>query len=179
MATILDFLIRDELAIQATYSARVFAGGGASGSGTSGGGGVGDGGGGPAPERTIPAKGASLIGQNDFNPSDSSAHDFNPSGSTQKDFNAKGKKLDQLDATDVDACDESSDVHAVSPPGWSGTVQHMKDKGIAEDSAFKLAWSMYKKGDKSHKAPEKGHPGAQHLSKSTRQARSHSLAKKS
>lgn len=45
-------------------------------------------------------------------------------------------------------------VQEVSPPGWSGTVKHMKKhKGI--DNPFALAWSMKNKGDKPHYKPEK------------------------
>lgn len=37
-----------------------------------------------------------------------------------------------------------------SPPGWSKTVEAMKEKGMSDNKAFALAWSMYKKGYKSH-----------------------------
>jgi DNA-binding transcriptional regulator YiaG len=43
----------------------------------------------------------------------------------------------------------------VSPPGFSGTVQAMKDKGMDDEKAFKLAWSMYKKGHKAHVKPKR------------------------
>ena len=42
----------------------------------------------------------------------------------------------------------------VSPPGFSGTVKAMKDRHPEIDNPYALAWSMYKKGDKPHKAPE-------------------------
>lgn len=42
-----------------------------------------------------------------------------------------------------------------SPPGYSGTVERMKEKGMEDDKAFAIAWSMYKKGDKPHKKPTK------------------------
>lgn len=41
-----------------------------------------------------------------------------------------------------------------SPPGFSGTVEHMKDE-MSDDKAFAIAWSMYKKGAQPHKTPTK------------------------
>jgi hypothetical protein len=46
----------------------------------------------------------------------------------------------------------------VSPPGFSGTVKAMKKRHPEIDNPWALAWSMYKKGAKPHKKPEKGKP---------------------
>ena len=66
---------------------------------------------------------------------------------------------------------------AVSPPGWSGTISQMKDHPKITNP-YALGWSMYKKGDTSHKTPERGHPGAKHVSPETRKARGKSLKKR-
>jgi hypothetical protein len=44
--------------------------------------------------------------------------------------------------------------YEMAPPGFSGVVHKMKDKGLTTEQAFTLAWSMYKKGHKAHVAPE-------------------------
>lgn len=112
MSTIRDFLVTQELAIQA-------GGGGASGGS----------GGGPAPERMIPAKGASLVGS-----------EFNPPTGKGKDFavEATGKKIDELDVEDMEA---------VHPPGCEKAVMGLKKKyGEDSSSVYKIAWSMKKAG---------------------------------
>jgi len=38
-----------------------------------------------------------------------------------------------------------------APPGFEGTVKAMKAKGMPKEKAFALAWSMYNKGNKSHR----------------------------
>jgi len=35
-----------------------------------------------------------------------------------------------------------------SPPGWSKTVEAMKNTGMSAKKAFSLAWYMFKKGKK-------------------------------
>lgn len=61
-------------------------------------------------------------------------------------------------------------IEAKSPPGFGGTVEHMKEhKEITNAPA--LAWYMYEKGDKSHKAAPKG-TGAKHVSKEVAKKRS-------
>lgn len=35
-----------------------------------------------------------------------------------------------------------------SPPGWSKTVEAMKNTGMSDKKAFSLAWYMFKKGKK-------------------------------
>lgn len=45
-------------------------------------------------------------------------------------------------------------MKAVSPPGWKGTVEHMKSHPEISNP-FALAWWMKDKGDTSHKKPKK------------------------
>jgi hypothetical protein len=47
------------------------------------------------------------------------------------------------------------EIKAKSPPGWSGTVERLKDHVDDESSAFKLAWWMYNQGYTPH-YPETG-----------------------
>jgi len=39
---------------------------------------------------------------------------------------------------------------AVSPPGWGGTVEKMKEKHPEIDNPFALAWWMHNKGYEPH-----------------------------
>lgn len=45
---------------------------------------------------------------------------------------------------------DDEDLEEVAPPGWEGTVRGMK-KHKEIDNPFALAWSMKKRGAKSHK----------------------------
>lgn len=46
------------------------------------------------------------------------------------------------------------EVDEIAPPGWEGTVRHMK-KHKEIDNPYAPAWSMKKKGFKSHIKPKK------------------------
>jgi hypothetical protein len=64
-------------------------------------------------------------------------------------------------------------MEAKSPPGWGGTVEHMKEhSNITNPHA--LAWYLYQQGDDSHKAAPKG-TGAKHVSKEVAKKRSKAL----
>jgi len=73
---------------------------------------------------------------------------------------------------------KSGKMESMSPPGFGGTVKHMIDKHPEIKNPHALAWSMYEKGDKSHKAAPKG-TGAKHVSKEVSEKRSKALKKKS
>lgn len=47
-----------------------------------------------------------------------------------------------------------AELSEAAPPGFSGTVRAMKDKGMPAKKAFALAWAMYKKGARSHVKPD-------------------------
>jgi hypothetical protein len=68
------------------------------------------------------------------------------------------------------------DIQAVSPPGWRGTTEHMKDHPEITNP-YALAWSMYKKGDSSHKAEPPDTPRVK-VSKKTKKARQKALEEK-
>jgi hypothetical protein len=72
---------------------------------------------------------------------------------------------------------KSGKVEAMSPPGWGGTVKHMVDNHPNIKNPHALAWSMYEKGDQSHKKAPKG-TGAKHVSEKTAKKRSKALKKK-
>lgn len=55
-------------------------------------------------------------------------------------YDERSPSLKQLESLDEKA-----------PPGFKGTVKAMKADGIPDERAFALAWSMYKKGAKSHR----------------------------
>jgi hypothetical protein len=65
-------------------------------------------------------------------------------------------------------------MEAVSPPGFGGTVKHMKTDHKDISNPHALAWYMYEKGDKSHVKAPKG-TGAKHVSKEVSKKRSKAL----
>ncbi len=107
-------------------------------------------GGGPAPERTTGATGSSLVS----------------SGKIKVGVRGEGAHLEKLDVKKCYAefqadCDSGKfkvtrGMEAVSPPGWSGTTQKMKEDHPEIGNAFALSWYMRNKGYHSHIAPEKG-----------------------
>lgn len=83
----------------------------------------------------------------------------------------KLQKGQPIARTPVDA-----DIAAMSPPGWGGTTEKMKEHDDV-NNPFAIAWSMYKKGAKSHIAAPKG-TGAKTVSKEVKRARQKALKKK-
>jgi hypothetical protein len=69
---------------------------------------------------------------------------------------------------------KSGKMESMSPPGFGGTVKHMQDKHPEISNPHAVAWSMYEKGDKSHKAAPKG-TGAKTVSKEVSEKRSTAL----
>ncbi len=111
---------------------------------------VGGGGGGPAPERTTPAAGSSLVS----------------SGKIKVGVRGEGTHLDRLNVKKCYAefqadCASGKfkvtrNMDGVSAPGFSGTTKKMKEDHPEIDNPFALSWYMKNKGYHSHIAPEKG-----------------------
>lgn len=68
-------------------------------------------------------------------------------------------------------------MEATSPPGFGGTVKHMKEDHKEISNPHALAWYMYEKGDKSNVKPPKG-TGAKTVSRKVRKERDKALKKK-
>lgn len=130
------------------------------------------GGGGPAPERTTPASGSSLVAKRrmkagEYNPPPMGPRQMPPpsmrGNARMKKLLARTLRINHLDVknrfkefkADCKAGRYKPEINAVSPPGWSGTVEKMKEDHPNIDNPFALAWYMHKKGDRPHVAPTK------------------------
>jgi len=79
-------------------------------------------------------------------------------------------------AVEVEMQRTAKNLDAVSPPGWRGTTEHMKDHPEITNP-YALAWWQYKRGETSHVDEPPATPKV-HVSRKTAKARQKSLAKK-
>jgi len=109
-------------------------------------------GGGPAPERTTPASGSSLVAKGKNLKARGGMQDAklaNRAGTTY----SEGTKLKELNVDKVEAEFQAAcakgykpKMHAVHPPGCEDAVQGLKKKYGDSDSTYKIAWWMKDQG---------------------------------
>lgn len=119
--------------------------------------GVGGGGGGPAPERTTPAPGSSLVAKKiKARGSEQEAKIATRMGTTYSAEGAHMKEMnvDKLAAEYEAACKagykprgrRSNEIHAVHPPGCEEQTRALKKKYGDTDKTYKIAWYLKNKG---------------------------------
>lgn len=77
---------------------------------------------------------------------------FSDGGESVRFGNLNSKQIKQQSDKEIEA--EIKKLEAKSPPGWGGTVKHMKEHTDI-DNPFALAWYMKNKGYKSHVKDDK------------------------